>query len=245
MVRLGVNIDHVATLRQARKAGFPDLLQAARACESAGADSITVHLREDRRHIQDADVSLLRKKLKVPLNLEMSVAEDIVRFALKTRPAEACIVPEKRQELTTEGGLDVSSNKEKIRKVVARLKSSGIIVSLFIDPEIKQVESAAEVAADCVELHTGAYASYCARKDKKNTAREILKIRTAGKLAASLGLRFNAGHGLDYSNTGPVAGLPAMHTLNIGFSVIARAVFTGLSPAVKEMKRLIRKSERN
>ncbi|MBU2614917.1 MAG: pyridoxine 5'-phosphate synthase [Elusimicrobia bacterium] len=236
MVKLGVNIDHIATLRQARKAGFPEPIYAAGICESAGADGITVHLREDRRHIQDSDVVLLRKKLKIPLNLEMSVAEAIVKFALRIRPDEVCLVPEKREELTTEGGLDVFSQKERIKKVVSRLKSKGIVVSLFIDPDKKQVEAAKIVGADCVELHTGKYAE-CAKM--KNIKMELKKIRQAAGLAIELGLVLNAGHGLDYKNVKPIARLPNMNTLNIGFSIVAQAVFTGLYKAVKEMKELI------
>ncbi|OGS19071.1 MAG: pyridoxine 5'-phosphate synthase [Elusimicrobia bacterium RIFOXYA2_FULL_40_6] len=235
MVKLGVNIDHIATLRQARKAGFPEPINAAAICESAGADGITVHLREDRRHIQDSDVILLRKKLKIPLNLEMSIAEGIVQFALKVRPEEVCIVPEKREELTTEGGLDVFSQKTKIKKIVSRLKSKGIIVSLFIDPDKKQVEAAKIVGADCVELHTGKYAG-C---NKKNISAELNKIRQAAAFTVELGLVLNAGHGLDYKNVKPIAKLPHMNTLNIGFSIVAQAVFTGLYKAVKEMKELI------
>ena len=236
MVKLGVNIDHIATLRQARKCGVPDLLSAARECEGAGADGITVHLREDRRHIQDKDVYLLRKRIKTPLNLEMSIAPEIVRIAADAIPHEVCLVPEKRQELTTEGGLDVFSQKEKIRMVIKKLKGCGITVSIFIDPDEKQVVAAKECGADCVELHTGRFAECFSRPESKT---ELLKLEKASKIVLKCGLILNAGHGLDYENVLPVARIPGMHTLNIGFSIVARSVFTGLYEAVREMKEIL------
>ena len=236
MTKLGVNIDHIATLRQARKIGIPDLIEAAKICENSGADGITVHLREDRRHIQDEDVYNLRKIVKTKLNLEMSISKDIVEVALDVKPDEVCIVPEKRQELTTEGGLDVISKKEKIKDVIKKLKSKGIIVSLFIDPDIKQVKKAKEIGADCIEIHTGRYANAINKKQKD---KELEKIIHAGKFAIENGLILNAGHGLDYKNVVPIAKIQGMNTLNIGFSIIARAVFVGLENAVKEMKNLI------
>ena len=235
MIKLGVNIDHVATLRQARRTGVPDLEAAASAVEAAGADGITVHLREDRRHIQDADVRMLREKISTRLNLEMAVSDEIVKAALDIRPDEACIVPEKREEVTTEGGLDVSRDTDRVKKAVARLKDKGIIVSLFIDPDEKQIRLAADAGADCVELHTGAYAL----ADGEKAEEELNKLRAAGELAAGLGLQLNAGHGLDYGNVVPVARIPRMDTLNIGFSIVSRAVFDGLQKAVSEMKALI------
>lgn len=237
MVMLGVNIDHVATVRQARLGREPDPDAAAALAECAGADGITVHLREDRRHIQDRDVIELRRKSGRRLNLEMSVAEGIVRFALRVRPDEACIVPERRQELTTEGGLDVAGNLKKVRSVVKRLRARGIVVSLFINPESSQVRAASSAGAQFVELHTGRYAG---AKSAATRKRELNNLRKAGALAVKLGLGLNAGHGLDYCNVVPVARIPKMHTLNIGHSVIARAVYTGLPRAVREMKEIIR-----
>ncbi|MFH2071085.1 MAG: pyridoxine 5'-phosphate synthase [Elusimicrobiota bacterium] len=236
MVKLGVNIDHIATLRQARKCGAPDLLSAAKECVRAGADGITIHLREDRRHIQDEDVYLLRKKIKTRLNLEMSISPEIVAIAADVRPHEACLVPEKRQELTTEGGLDVFSQKEKIRRVIKKLKARGITVSVFINPDEKQVAAAKECGADCVELHTGRFAG-CDSKPGHRT--ELLKLEKAAKIVLKYGLILNAGHGLDYENVLPIARIPGMHTLNIGFSIVARSVFTGLHDAVREMKGIL------
>jgi len=240
MIKLGVNIDHVATLRQARKIGEPGLIEAARACKKAGADSITIHLREDRRHIQDKDVYLLKKSAGLPINLEMSVAEDVVRRALDVIPAEACIVPEKRLELTTEGGLDVAGNTAKIARVVERLKKKGIKVSLFIDPDVKQVAASAKCGADCVELHTGRYSDLF-RKAGFLPKPELEKIKKAAEECVRLGLILNAGHGLDYKNVLPVARLAGLDTLNIGFSIIAMSIFKGLYNAVKEMKTILKK----
>ncbi len=237
MAKLGVNIDHIATLRQARKIGIPDLIEAAKICEKSGADGITIHLREDRRHIQDEDVYNLKKIIKTKLNLEMSISKDIVEIALDVKPDEVCIVPEKRQELTTEGGLNLFPIKGKIESVISKLKSKGIIVSLFIDPDIEQIKIAKEIDADCVEIHTGKYAN---TKNKNQRKKELEKIIRAGKFAIDNGLILNAGHGLDYDNVVPIAKIKGMNTLNIGFSIVSRAVFVGLSNAVIEMKNLIR-----
>ncbi len=235
MVKLGVNIDHVATLRQARLGRVPDPLDAAREVENAGAHGITVHLREDRRHIQDRDVILLKKNLKIDLNLEMAVAPAIVDFACRVRPHDACLVPEKRRELTTEGGLDVAGQKAKVANAVRRLKKAGISVSLFIDPSARQVEAARAVGADAVELHTGSYANF---KGGRRAA-ELGRLIAAARLAREKNLTLNAGHGLDYDNVRPVARIRGMHELNIGFSIVARSLFVGLEKAVKEMKALI------
>ncbi len=236
MANLGVNIDHVATLRQARFTPYPDLIEAAKICERSGAQGITVHLREDRRHIQDRDVYSLRKIVKTKLNLEMAATPQIVEIALKVIPDEVCLVPEKRRELTTEGGLDVWGQRRRLFTVVNRLKKKGILVSIFVDPEPKQVKAAKEVGADCVELHTGTYAE---AKGKARQIKELRKLKQAGKLAVDLGLRLNAGHGLNYDNVRPVARIPGMKDLNIGHSIISRSVFVGLAKAVREMKRLI------
>jgi len=236
MAKLGVNIDHVATLRQARFTTYPDVIEAAKICEKSGADGITVHLREDRRHIQERDVYLLRKIVRTKLNLEMALSDEIVEFALKVVPDEVCIVPERRRELTTEGGLDAWGEKGRLAGVVRRLKKKGILVSLFINAEPKQVRAAKEVGANCVELHTGAYAE---AKSEKSRLRELKKLKQAGKLAVELGLRLNAGHGLNYDNVRPVARIPGVGDLNIGHSIISRSVFVGLAQAVREMKRLI------
>jgi pyridoxine 5-phosphate synthase len=239
MPLLGVNIDHVATVRQQRKGTFPDPVEAALAAERAGADSITAHLREDRRHIQDADILRLRREIRTKLNLEMSIAEEIVKFAVRVRPQDACLVPERRQELTTEGGLDVAGQKAKVSRAVARLKRARVRVSLFIDPDVRQIRAAREAGADCVELHTGTYA------DARGSARiraEFRKLAEAGEEAHRLGLTLNAGHGLDYGNVVPVASLAHMHELNIGFSIIGRSLFVGIGEAVREMKRLIDRS---
>jgi len=235
-VKLGVNIDHVATLRQQRREGYPDPVVAALVCEKAGADGITAHLREDRRHIDDSDILILKKVLNTKLNMEMSVSPDIVKLALKVMPDDVCIVPEKRQELTTEGGLDVFSQRKQLAGIIKQLSSKNITVSLFIDPDIQQVRAAKEVGAACVELHTGAYASNFGTK--KGLA-ELKRLKEAGKIALSLGLTLNAGHGLDYENVIPVARIVGMNELNIGFSIIERAVFVGLDKAVREMKKLI------
>ncbi len=235
MVKLGVNIDHVATLRQARGGEAPRVVEAAREAVKGGADGITIHLREDRRHIQDFDLNDLKKAIRRPLNLEMSILPEIVRVACRLRPEKACLVPEKRRELTTEGGLDVFKKKESVRRVVRELSRKGIEVSLFIDPEIHQVRAAKETGAPVIELHTGTYAN--ARKAKKG--RELTRLRKATLEARRLGLKVNAGHGLDYENVRPVARLPQMRELNIGHSIVSRSVFVGMRRAVEEMKTVI------
>jgi pyridoxine 5-phosphate synthase len=243
MIKLGVNIDHVATIRQARKEGFPSLIEAAAVCEKAGADAITIHLREDRRHIQDSDVYGLRKSIKTKLNLEMSTSEEIVKIAIDVKPDFVCMVPEKRQELTTEGGLDVKANKEHLADVVARLKKAGIIVSMFIDASIDHVLSCSEIGADAIEFHTGKYAKFFKENgaDSIEFKAEMERISKASNEVIKKGLLLNAGHGLDYANAGQICKVPGMNEFNIGFSIIARAVFTGLETAVRDMKELVNK----
>jgi pyridoxine 5-phosphate synthase len=236
MIRLGVNVDHVATVRQARQADVPDPVEAALLAERSGADGITVHLREDRRHIQERDVMLLREQLKTKLNLEMAVTPPMVTLAEKLRPDDACFVPEKRQELTTEGGLDVVTHRQKIKDAVQRLQNRGIHVSLFIDPEEKQIETSKEVGAHGIEIHTGAYCNAVASKREKD--REA--IAAAAKRARSLGLEVHGGHGLNYDNVLPIAGIEEIVELNIGHSIIARAVIVGMEQAVREMKALLK-----
>ncbi len=235
-IYLGVNIDHIATLRQARKTRYPSPVEAALAAETAGADSITLHLREDRRHIQDADVAILRQVLKTKMNLEMAVTEEMLDIACATRPQDVCLVPEKREELTTEGGLDVASQLPKIQAACARLAQAGIRVSLFIDADFAQIDAAHAAAAPVIEIHTGQYAD--APTDAARVA-EFERIRTAVAYARSLGLTVNAGHGLTYHNVQPIAALPGMHELNIGHAIVAQALFTGWQAAVAEMKRLM------
>lgn len=233
MVRLHVNIDHVATLRQARRAQEPDPVAAAAIAEQNGADGITVHLREDRRHIQDADVRQLRKTVKGLLNLEMALSEEILEIALAVKPDEACLVPEKREEITTEGGLDAVRDEKRLRAFVPKLQKVGILVSLFLDPERAQIEAAKRVGADFIELHTGSYAN----AKGPGVARELSRLQEGAVLAKKLGLRLNAGHGLNYENVGPVAAIPGLEELNIGHAIVSRAVLTGLGEAVREMKR--------
>ncbi len=234
-IALGVNIDHVATLRQARRAAVPDPLQAALLAEQSGADSITLHLREDRRHIQDRDVAAMRAALRTRMNLEMAATDEMVGIACRIRPADVCLVPEHRAELTTEGGLNVAGQVPHIRAVCAQLAAAGIRVSLFIDPDAAQVDAAVAVGAPAVELHTGAYAGAAA----EGRGTELQRLAQAARAAAAAGLVVNAGHGLDYGNVQPVAALPEIVELNIGHSIVARAVFTGLGSAVAEMKRLM------
>ena len=235
-LRLGVNIDHVATVRQARGTAYPDPLEAARLCELAGADGITVHLREDRRHIQDGDVFALRRHLRIRLNLEMANAPGIVAIALKVRPDEACLVPEKRQEVTTEGGLDVAGQEARIRAAVERLARIGCEVSLFIDAEPLQIEAAKRVGAPAIELHTGRYAD---AEGPEDTARELARIRDGVAFGVAHGLIVNAGHGLHYHNVEAVAAIVGINELNIGHAVVAHALFVGFKAAVAEMKQLI------
>lgn len=237
MVKLGVNIDHIASIRNLRHSDFPEPVYAAKIVEDAGADGITVHLREDRRHINDRDVEKLKANIKTKLNLEMSIADDIVEFARKLVPHDVCLVPEKRQELTTEGGLDVVSNSKKIEEVIKKLKDKNIVVSIFIDPDERQVKKAEEIGADFVEIHTGRYAD---AKNKKDRIKELTKIKNASEYVLKLGLGLNAGHGLDYENVRDIAKIKGMHELNIGYSIICHAVFTGLLTAVKEMKNILK-----
>ena len=234
---LGVNIDHVATLRNARGGNDPAVIKAAQICEIAGADGITTHLREDRRHIKDEDVYNLKKILKIRLNLEMAVTEEMGNIALDVLPDNCCLVPEKRQELTTEGGLDVAGQLEKITQFVKKLVDAGIIVSLFIDPSEEQVKAAAKTGAQFIELHTGAY-SEAFGSEKEEI--EFQKLKNAAKLAQSLGLKVNAGHGLTYDNVHRMHEIEGLIELNIGHNIIAKAVFDGLESAVKEMKSLIK-----
>lgn len=237
MIHLGVNIDHVATIRQVRRALYPDILAAAHAAERGGADGITVHLREDRRHIQDADVEALRRGIATKLNLEMAAAEEIVRKACAVRPQDVCIVPERRQELTTEGGLDAAGQFESLRTVVARLRDAGIRVSLFIDAEDRQIDAATRLHADAVEIHTGAYADATTAALREA---ELQRIRAAAAAAHAAGLIVNAGHGLTLDNVTPVAAISVVHELNIGHSIVADALFVGLEEAVRRMKQRIR-----
>jgi pyridoxine 5-phosphate synthase len=237
-IALGVNIDHVATLRQARRGRYPDPLYAALLAEQAGADSITLHLREDRRHIQDHDVIAIAAALQTRMNLEMAVTDEMIRNAMTVRPQDACLVPESRQEITTEGGLNVVGQSARVRDAVAALAGAQIRVSLFIDPDQAQIEAARRAGAVVIELHTGAYAeaSGAAR------AREFERLRTAAKFAASLGLTVNAGHGLNYHNVEPIAAIPEIIELNIGHSIVARAIIDGLGKAVRDMKELMRRA---
>ena len=234
-IALGVNIDHVATLRQARRASYPDPLHAALLAEQSGADSITLHLREDRRHIQDRDVGIMRQALQTRMNLEMAVTDEMIGIARRVAPQDVCLVPEKREEVTTEGGLDVDGQSARIAAACRELGQAGIRVSLFIDPDPAQIEASRLVGAPVIELHTGAYAeaSGAAR------AREFDRLVNGARLAASLGLTVNAGHGLHYHNVGPIAAIPEIVELNIGHAIIARAVFDGLARAVRDMKDLM------
>ena len=236
MPELGVNVDHVATVRQARGGTEPDPVQAALLCEKAGCDSIVAHLREDRRHINDADVRALRKTIRTRFNLEMSIDPGIVEIAKRIRPDQATLVPEKRQELTTEGGLSVTKNKKKIGRVIESLSKKGIAVSLFIDPDEREIGAAKEIGASVIEIHTGLYSLV---KTKKAIDREFKKIKEAAGFALSLGMVVNAGHGLDYTNTARIARIKGMNELNIGHSIISRAMFTGLYKAVRDMRALI------
>jgi pyridoxine 5-phosphate synthase len=232
--RLGVNIDHVATVRNARGGAHPDPFDAARAAVAAGADGITMHLREDRRHIRDADVERVRAGIAAPLNLEMAATEEMVRIACRLRPHACCLVPERRQEITTEGGLDVAGQRAALRPAIARLRDAGIRVSLFIDPERTQLEAAAELGAAVVELHTGAYA--------EGHPGELERLRAAAALTPQLGLECHAGHGLTYGNVSPVAALPEVVELNIGHFLVGQAILDGLPAVVARMKQLMREA---
>lgn len=235
-ILLGVNVDHVATLRQARLTRYPDPVEAVFVAESAGADGITIHLREDRRHIQERDVLLIQEVLLTRLNLELAVTDAMIEYAEKVRPEHCCFVPEKREELTTEGGLDVIANEAKVRSGVARLHKQGIEVSLFIDADFSQIEAALRVGAPAIEIHTGAYADAKTVMEQKNELQRIVK---AAQFAHQAGLIVNAGHGLNYQNVQPIARIPEINELNIGHGIIARAVFVGLAAAVCEMKQLM------
>ena len=232
-ILLGVNIDHVATVRQARGTRYPEPIQAALVAEQAGADAITLHLREDRRHIQDRDVEMLRDILQTRMNLEMAVTPEMAAIACRIRPADCCLVPERREELTTEGGLDVASRQDEMRTFCARLAEAGIRVSLFIDADPVQIEAAHAVGAPVIEIHTGHYAD---ARDPVERAAQLERIRSAVELGLSLGLQVNAGHGLDYHNVKAIAAIPGVRELNIGHSIIARAIFSGLDRAVRDMK---------
>jgi pyridoxine 5-phosphate synthase len=232
---LGINIDHVATVRQARRAPYPDPVHAALLAEQAGADNITLHLREDRRHIQDRDVRALRPLLLTRMNLEMGLTDEMVRIALDVRPQDCCLVPEKRQEITTEGGLDVAADVERVAAGVRELAAAGIRVALFVAPDLAQIDASKRSGAQVVELHTGTYAEASGSAQ----ARELDRLSSAAKRAASLGLEVHAGHGLTYHNVAPIAAIREIVELNIGHCIIARAIFTGLDAAVRDMRALM------
>jgi pyridoxine 5-phosphate synthase len=236
MATLGVNIDHVATIRQARRTVEPDPVWAAAAAELGGADAITIHLREDRRHIQDRDLEVLRRTVQVRLNLECAIVPEMIAIACRVKPDQVTLVPERREEVTTEGGLDVVGHREPVAEAVGRLRAAGIDVSLFIDPDPRQIDAAVELAVNAAELHTGCYANA-----ETDTAREqrLVELARAGGMVRKAGLALAAGHGLTYRNVVPVARLAGMGELNIGHSIVARAVFVGLAEAVREMKRLV------
>ncbi len=236
MIKLGVNIDHIATLRQARGTRYPDPVQAAIDAEQAGADAITLHLREDRRHIQERDVRLLRDIVQTRMNLEMAVTDAMLALARDIRPADCCLVPERRQELTTEGGLDVAGQLRRITEACARLADAGIRVSLFVDPDPRQIDAAAQSGAPVIEIHTGHYAE---ANDPALWRAELARIEQAVEQGRGLHLQVNAGHGLNYHNVQSIAAIPGVSELNIGHAIVARALFTGLGNAVREMKRLM------
>ncbi|PVZ85469.1 pyridoxine 5'-phosphate synthase [Serratia sp. S1B] len=238
---LGVNIDHIATLRNARGTNYPDPVQAAFIAEQAGADGITVHLREDRRHITDRDVRILRQTIQTRMNLEMAVTDEMLDIAIELKPHFCCLVPEKRQEVTTEGGLDVAGQQDKMTIAVERLSRAGILVSLFIDADHRQIDAAVAVGAPYIEIHTGPYAE---AEGELAVQAELQRIAKAATYAASKGLKVNAGHGLTYHNVQAIAALPEMHELNIGHSIIGQAVMSGLPAAVTEMKLLMREARR-
>ena len=234
-IKLGVNIDHVATIREARKTSYPNILNAATEAESGGADFITVHLREDRRHVQDEDVPLLIRAIRTHINLEIAATDEMVDFALDTKPHKCCFVPERRQELTTEGGLDAAAYQQKLRKFNESLNGSGVSVSLFIDPDPVQIKAAAEIGVKCIELHTGTYA------ETKGSAQDqqLVVLQRAANLAMEYGLEVNAGHGLDYLNVKNIIGIPYLKELNIGHSIVAESMFIGIRKAVSKMKQII------
>lgn len=236
MPRLGVNIDHVATVREARKTNEPDPAWAATLAELGGADGITLHLREDRRHIQDRDVRVLLETVAVPTNLELATAEEVLEIACELRPTQATLVPERREEVTTEGGLDVAGRQKNVAAAVERLQAVGVQVSLFLDPEPNQIRAGIETGAEAIELHTGAYAHASA---KGKATDELAELKRASQQISSAGIILNAGHGLTYRNVRPIAEVEGMHELNIGHSIIARAIMVGLEQAVRDMKRLV------
>ncbi|MDH4275694.1 MAG: pyridoxine 5'-phosphate synthase [Gammaproteobacteria bacterium] len=238
-ILLGVNIDHIATIRQARGTRYPDPVQAAIEAEQAGADAITLHLREDRRHIQERDVLALKDILQTRMNLEMAVTPQMLKFAAQVRPEECCLVPERREELTTEGGLDVRGQLDKVSDACAQLAAAGVRVSLFIDADPAQLEAAAQTGAPVIEIHTGHYAELT---DAQARADELARIRDAVALGERLGFYVNAGHGLHYHNVQPIAAIPGIRELNIGHAIVARAFFTGLQTAVREMRALMREA---
>lgn len=233
MLRLGVNIDHVATVRQARRGHHPDPVVAAALAVVGGASGITVHLREDRRHIQERDVRLVRETTTACLNLEMAAVEEMARFALAVRPDEATLVPEKREELTTEGGLDLVTHEKAVREVANQLRDAGILVSLFIDPDPRQVEAAHRIKAQAIELQTGSYSEARTREERKS---RLVELAEAALLAHQLGLKVHAGHGLDYQNVQPVAAIPQLEELNIGHSIVSRSILVGMEQAVRQMR---------
>lgn len=236
MARLGVNIDHIATIRQARRTIEPDPVWGAALAELGGADGITLHLREDRRHIQDRDLRVLKETVQVKLNLEMAVSDEITKIALEVRPHQVTLVPEKRQEVTTEGGLDVVGNMSRIKACIDQFLAAGIEVSLFIDPDPRQIEASRSLGAQAVELHTGKYADATSQAEQQH---ELQSLQDSGKFARELGMLLHMGHGLTYRNVIPVATIPGVEELNIGHSIISRAVLVGMEQAVREMKRLI------
>jgi pyridoxine 5-phosphate synthase len=239
--RLGVNVDHVATLRQSRRTSYPDPVQAAMLAELAGADQITIHLREDRRHIQERDLQIMRKTVQTRLNLEMAATQEMVKIAYEAKPDLCTLVPERREELTTEGGLDAAGSRDAIRKVVKTLKDADILVSLFIDPDVDQVRAAHRVEADVVEIHTG---RYCDARLAQDRRRELARLVDAAKAAAKLGIQVAAGHGLNYQNVLPVAAISEIEEFNIGHAIVGQAVLVGMERAVREMKDLLVRGQR-
>jgi pyridoxine 5-phosphate synthase len=240
-IRLGVNVDHVATIRQARGTAYPDPVEAARLAARAGAASITIHLREDRRHIRDHDVARMVRRSKVPVNLEMAVTPAMVRIACREKPEFACLVPERRQELTTEGGLDVVGSLPRVRAACAKLARAGIDVALFIDPDPRQLAASLKTGAPHLEIHTGTYAD---AKSRAARARELARIRRFARKAAEAGFEVHAGHGLNLDNVGPIAAIPEIVELNIGHSIVARALYVGFTQATREMKRAMEKARK-
>ncbi len=238
-IRLGVNIDHVATVRNARRTFEPDPVHAAVIADLAGADQITLHVREDRRHVNERDLKMIKEVIHSRVNLEMAVTEEMVRIAKEVKPHQVTLVPEKRQEITTEGGLDVVNQKERVEQAVKELKEAGITVNIFIDPEPQQIRAAKEVGADAVELHTGAYAEAFARNDEEEVEKELNRLKRAAKVAKEVGLKVYAGHGLTYKNVRKVAEIPEIEELNIGHSIVANAILLGLKEAVEKMIKLI------